>query len=144
VGATACTSDPTAAYAPHVRQQAIPPSTSGTGVRKVLEANEKRRLSNARVALFLAVTQFLHPEMRGAGRALTHSIRAAGKLTGWITLFAIAGTLSAVAAVAINEAFVTPSLLILTVGEWELLAVVFYILAIICYLAEGGGRSRSM
>ena len=62
-----------------------------------------------------------------------------GKYTGWIMLFAVAGTLSAVAAIAISEAFVAPTLLVLTVGEWELLAAVFYILAILLYLGEGGG-----
>jgi hypothetical protein len=68
-----------------------------------------------------------------------------GKYTGWIMLFAIAGTLSAVAAIAIQEAFVAPTLLVLTVGEWELLAVVFYILAIITYIGEGGGmRARGV
>ena len=54
-------------------------------------------------------------------------------------LFAVAGTLSAVAAVAITEAFVTASLLVLSVGEWELLAAVFYILAILLYLGDAGG-----
>jgi len=66
-----------------------------------------------------------------------------GKYSGWIMLFAVAGTLSAVAAIAISEAFVTASLLVLTVGEWELLAAVFYILAILLYLGEGGFKMRS-
>ena len=57
-------------------------------------------------------------------------------------LFAVLGTLSAVAAVAITEAFVSATLLVLTVGEWELLAVVFYILAVLLYLGEGGFSSR--
>jgi hypothetical protein len=61
-----------------------------------------------------------------------------GKYSTWILLFAVAGTLSAVAAIAINEAFVSATLLVLTVGEWELLAAVFYILAIILYLGEQG------
>jgi hypothetical protein len=61
-----------------------------------------------------------------------------GKYSGWIMLFAIAGTLSAVAAIAIAEAFVSATLLVLTTGEWELLAAVFYILAILLYLGEGG------
>ncbi len=58
-------------------------------------------------------------------------------------LFAIAGTLSAVAAIAIAEAFVAATLLVLTVGEWELVAAVFYILAILLYIGEGGmGKKR--
>lgn len=60
-----------------------------------------------------------------------------GKYSGWIMLFAIAGTLSAVAAIALTEAFVSATLLVLTVGEWELLAVVFYILAVLLYVGEG-------
>lgn len=63
-----------------------------------------------------------------------------GKYSGWIMLFAVAGTLSAVAAIAITEAFVPATLLVLTVGEWELLSAVFYILAILLYLGEGGYR----
>jgi hypothetical protein len=59
-----------------------------------------------------------------------------GKYTGWIMLFAIAGTLSAVAAVALQEAFVPSTLLVLTTGEWELLAAVFYILAVLLYVGE--------
>lgn len=69
-----------------------------------------------------------------------------GKYGGWIMLFAIAGTLSAVAAIAITEAFVSATLLVLTVGEWELLAAIFYILAVLLYIGEGGfgtGRTRS-
>ena len=66
-----------------------------------------------------------------------------GKYSGWIMLFAIAGTLSAVAAIAIAEAFVSATLLVLTVGEWELLAAIFYILAILLYIGEGGmGKGR--
>ena len=61
-----------------------------------------------------------------------------GKYSNWIMLFAVAGTLAAVAAIAIAEAFVAPTLLVLTVGEWELLAAVFYILAVLLYLGEGG------
>ena len=61
-----------------------------------------------------------------------------GKYSGWIMLFAIAGTLSAVSAIAIAEAFVNATLLVLTVGEWELLAAIFYILAILLYIGEGG------
>ena len=61
-----------------------------------------------------------------------------GKYSGWIMLFAIAGTLSAVAAIAIAEAFVAATLLVLTVGEWELLAAIFYILAVLLYIGEGG------
>ena len=64
------------------------------------------------------------------------------KYSGWIMLFAVAGTLCAVAAVAITEAFVAASLLVLTVGEWELLAVVFYILAVLLYIGEGGFGSK--
>lgn len=60
-----------------------------------------------------------------------------GKYTSWITLFAIGGTLAAVAAVAITEAFVPATLLVLTAGEWELVAAVLYILAILLYLGEG-------
>ena len=66
-----------------------------------------------------------------------------GKYSGWIMLFAIAGTLSAVAAIAIAEAFVNATLLVLTVGEWELLAAIFYILAVLLYIGEGGlGKGR--
>ena len=65
-----------------------------------------------------------------------------GKYSGWIMLFAIAGTLSAVAAIAITEAFVSSTLLVLTVGEWELLAVVFYILAVLLYIGEGSFSRR--
>ena len=61
-----------------------------------------------------------------------------GKYTGWIMLFAVAGTLAAVAAIAITEAFVPATLLVLTTGEWELLAAVFYILAVLLYIGEGG------
>ncbi len=61
-----------------------------------------------------------------------------GKYSGWIMLFAIAGTLSAVSAIAIAEAFVNSTLLVLTVGEWELLAAIFYILAVLLYIGEGG------
>jgi hypothetical protein len=71
------------------------------------------------------------PVERGRGEQM-------GKYEGWIMLFAVAGTLSAVAAIAISEAFVTATLLVLTVGEWELLAAVFYILAILLYLGERG------
>ena len=65
-----------------------------------------------------------------------------GKYSGWIMLFAIAGTLSAVAAIAITEAFISATLLVLTVGEWELLAVVFYILAVLLYIGEGSFSRR--
>ena len=66
-----------------------------------------------------------------------------GKYSGWIMLFAIAGTLSAVAAIAIAEAFVAATLLVLTVGEWELLAAIFYILAVLLNIGEGGlGKGR--
>lgn len=67
-----------------------------------------------------------------------------GRYTGWITIFAIAGTLAAMAAIAIAEAFVPATLLVLTTGEWELLAGVFYVIAVLLYLAEGGrlGNSR--
>ncbi len=61
-----------------------------------------------------------------------------GRYSGWIMLFAMAGTLSGVAAIAIAEAFVAPTLLVLTVGEWELLAAIFYILAVLLYIGEGG------
>jgi hypothetical protein len=71
------------------------------------------------------------PVERGRGEQM-------GKYGDWIMLFAVAGTLSAVAAIAISEAFVTATLLVLTVGEWELLAAVFYILAILLYLGERG------
>lgn len=64
-----------------------------------------------------------------------------GKYAGWIMLFAVAGTLAAVAAIAIAEAFVPATLLVLTVGEWELLAAVFYILAVLLYLGEGGFKA---
>ena len=63
---------------------------------------------------------------------------AMGKYSGWIMLFAMAGTLSSVAAIAIAEAFVSATLLVLTVGEWELLAAIFYILAVLLYIGEGG------
>ena len=70
-----------------------------------------------------------------------------GKYSGWIMLFAIAGTLSAVAAIAIAEAFVAATLLVLTVGEWELLAAIFYILASCSTSVRAGsardGRRRS-
>lgn len=66
-----------------------------------------------------------------------------GKYGGWIMLFAIAGTLSAVAAIAINEAFVSSTLLVLTIGEWELVAAIFYILAVLLYIGEGGARGLS-
>lgn len=65
-----------------------------------------------------------------------------GKYTGWIMLFAVAGTLAAVAAIAIAEAFVPATLLVLTTGEWELVAAVFYILAILLYLGEGMHTGR--
>jgi hypothetical protein len=76
------------------------------------------------------------------GRDIRHNRRGAGKYTSWILLFAVGGTLAAVAAIAISEGFVSATLLVLTVGEWELVAVVFYILAIILYLGEGGFSSR--
>jgi hypothetical protein len=66
-----------------------------------------------------------------------------GKYSGWIMLFAIAGTLSAVAAIAIAEAFVAATLLVLSVGEWELLAAVFYILAVLLYIGEGSFSRKS-
>ncbi len=59
------------------------------------------------------------------------------KYSGWITLFALAGTLSAVMAIAVNEAFISAAVAVLTVGEWELLAAVFYIIAVLLYLSEG-------
>ena len=59
-----------------------------------------------------------------------------GKYSTWILLFALAGTLSAVAAIAIAEAFVPATLLVLTTGEWELLAAVFYIIAVLLYFGE--------
>jgi|HubBroStandDraft_1064217.scaffolds.fasta_scaffold258682_1 hypothetical protein len=66
-----------------------------------------------------------------------------GKYAGWIMLFAVAGTLAAIAAIAITEAFVPSTLLVLTAGEYELLAGVFYVLAILLYLGEGGFGSKS-
>ncbi|MGA8665206.1 MAG: hypothetical protein WB809_09155 [Thermoplasmata archaeon] len=66
-----------------------------------------------------------------------------GKYAGWIMLFALAGTLSAIAAIAIAEAFVASTLLVLTVGEWELLAVVFYVIAILLYIGEGGFKNKA-
>ena len=66
-----------------------------------------------------------------------------GKYGGWIMLFAIAGTLSAVAAIAITEAFVSSTLLVLTIGDWELVAAIFYILAVLLYIGEGGARGLS-
>ena len=66
-----------------------------------------------------------------------------GKFPGWIMLFALAGTLSAIAAIAIAEAFVASTLLVLTVGKWELLAVVFYVIAILLYIGEGGFKNKA-
>jgi hypothetical protein len=67
-----------------------------------------------------------------------------GKYTNWILLFAIAGTLAAIAAIAITEAFVPSTLLVLTTGEYELLAGIFYVLAILLYLGEGGLGRRAV
>jgi len=72
-----------------------------------------------------------------------------GDNSGWAMLFAVLGTLSAVAAIADVEGFVPSALLFLTVGEWEMLAVVFYVIAIIVYLGGSnaprrvGGRGSS-
>jgi hypothetical protein len=78
------------------------------------------------------------------GRDIRHNRRGVGKYAGWILIFAVAGTLSAVAAIAIAEAFVPSNLLVLTTGEWELLAAVFYIIAVLLYLGEEHmSRSRA-
>lgn len=104
-----------------------------------MEAQGKNQSVRARLAMFVTMTAFF-----GEGRSLRDNIRGVARYAGWILLFAVAGTLAAVAAIAIAEAFVPSTLLVLTTGEWELLAAVFYILAIILYLGErsfGHGRS---
>jgi hypothetical protein len=66
---------------------------------------------------------------------------------GWVTAAAIAGTLCAVAAICITEGlFVPAALFILTAGTYELLAAVFYAVAVVGYIgynktSSGGGRS---
>lgn len=55
-------------------------------------------------------------------------------------MLTILGSIFAVAAVAIAEAFVPAGLLVLTQGEYEALAAILYFVAIILYF--GTGRSR--
>lgn len=65
---------------------------------------------------------------------------AKNKFEGWVLVFGVLGSLMAVGAIAIAENLVAPNLLFLTEGEFELLAVVFYLFAIILWLAGGTGR----
>jgi hypothetical protein len=109
-----------------------------------MDANKKLSMVRLRIAMFVATAGLLlgndsEPLLGRRPVMIRRRLRAvggAGRYAGWVVLFAIAGTLSAVAAVAIQESFVSSTLLVLTVGEWELLAVVFYILAILLYLAD--------
>ncbi len=56
---------------------------------------------------------------------------------------AILGTLSAIAAIADVENFVPSTLLFLTPGEWEILAVVGYVVAIVLYVGSSRPAPRS-
>ena len=108
-----------------------------------MEAKIQSSVARRRQAAFVATVLFFG-SLLPRGQSIRHNELGAsrGSYTGWIMLFAVAGTLSAVAAIAISEAFVAPTLLVLTVGEWELLAAVFYILAILLYLGEGMSGKR--
>lgn len=54
-----------------------------------------------------------------------------------VLFMTILGSLFAVAAIAIFEAFVPATSLLLTQGEFEALAVLFYVLALIIYFGTG-------
>jgi hypothetical protein len=63
------------------------------------------------------------------------------KHEGLVLFMTVLGSLFAVAAIAIFEAFVGPTDLVLTQGEFEILAALFYVVALIVYLF-GGDESR--
>lgn len=62
------------------------------------------------------------------------------KHEGIVLALTILGSLFAVAAIAIFEAFVPSTSLVLTQGEYEILAGLFYALALIIYFWGGDGR----
>lgn len=64
------------------------------------------------------------------------------KYEGWVLLLTLIGSLAAVAAIAIAEGFVPQADLVLTQGEWEILAVVLYVFAIVIYVF-GGERAAT-
>jgi hypothetical protein len=59
------------------------------------------------------------------------------KYEGWVLLLTLVGSLAAVAAISIAEGFVPQADLVLTQGEWEILAVVLYVFAIVIYVFGG-------
>lgn len=68
----------------------------------------------------------------------------AHKHDGLVLTMTILGSLFAIAAIAIFEAFVPATSLVLTQGEYEILAGLFYALALIIYVWETGmGTGRA-
>lgn len=68
----------------------------------------------------------------------------ANKHEGAALALALGGSLAAVAAIAITYGFVTPpNLLVLTTGEWELLAIVLYLFAIVVFVFGAQGSRRN-
>jgi hypothetical protein len=64
------------------------------------------------------------------------------KYEGWVLLLVILGSLFAAAAIFIAEGIVPQADLVLTQGEYEAFAVVFYIFGVVLWLA-GGERGLS-
>ena len=65
---------------------------------------------------------------------------ARNRYEGWVLALALFGSLFAVAAIAIAENFIPQATLVLTQGEYEILAAVFYVIAIVLYLFGGERR----
>lgn len=65
------------------------------------------------------------------------------KHEGLVLALTILGSLFAVAAIAIFEAFVPATSLVLTQGEYEILAGLFYVLALIIYFWGGEETARA-
>jgi hypothetical protein len=67
-----------------------------------------------------------------------------GETPGWVTAAALIGTIFAVCAIGLSEGFVAASVFLnITVGEFELLAAVAYVVAIIGYAGSSGSPSGS-
>lgn len=64
------------------------------------------------------------------------------KYEGWVLLMTIVGSLAVVAAIAIAEGFIPQADLVLTQGEWEILAIVLYLIAILVWVFGGETRSQ--
>jgi hypothetical protein len=59
------------------------------------------------------------------------------KYEGYVLLLTLVGSLSVVAAGVIAYGLVPPTDLVLTQSEWEALAIVLYVFAVIIYVAGG-------